>query len=104
MNKLNLLATYVFEEITSVADEKDIARDFWKYLKSRLLDDISQKVKISEYVYFVISNINVKDFNKKYSVKLDNVKKSKQQMDFLCSAVSILLHYSNYGGKMIDWS
>lgn len=104
MNKLNLIATYVFEEITDIANEKDISKDFWKYLRSRLLNDMNQKVKISEYIYYIISKINVKEFNKKYSVKLDNVKKSKQQLDFLCSAVSILLHYSDYGNKMIEWS
>lgn len=78
MNKLNSLATYVFEEMTSNDGGMDLARDFWKYLRSRLLDDMNQKVRISEYVYQYILNIDEKTFNTKYSVKLSNVKKSRQ--------------------------
>ena len=104
MNKLNSLATYVFEEMTSNDGGMDLARDFWKYLRSRLLDDMNQKVRISEYVYQYILNIDEKAFNTKYSVKLSNVKKSRQQMDFVCSSVSILLHYSDFGKLLIDWS
>lgn len=104
MNKLNSLATYVFEELTSRDSGIDLARDFWKYLRSRLLDDMNQKVRVSEYVYDYILKIDTDDFDRKYDVKLENVKKSRQQMDFVCSAVSILLHYSDFGKMLIDWS
>ena len=103
MNHLNLIASYVFEEITDAAAE-DVARDFWKYLRSRLIDDTSQKVKVSEYVKERILRIDSAAFGAKYGVSLANVKKSKMQTDFVCSAVAILLHYSDVGRTMIDWS
>ena len=103
MNKLNLVATYVFEEMT--ADGFDVAKDFWKYLRGRMLGSIDQKVRVSEYVYDWILRQNADAFETKYPGSgLTNIKKTKQQMEFLCSSVAILLHYSDAGRRMLDWS
>lgn len=103
MNRLNLVATYVFEEMTS--DGEDVAKDFWKYLRGRMLGDVDQKVRVSEYVYDWILRLDTESFETKYPGSgLINIKKTKPQMEFLCSSVAILLHYSDAGRRMLDWS
>ena len=103
MNRLNLVATYVFEEMT--ADGVDVAKDFWKYLRDRMMGGVDQKVRVSEYVYDWVLRRDTESFDTKYpGSDLVNIKKTKSQMEFLCSAVSILLHYSDAGRRMLDWS
>lgn len=51
-----------------------------------------------------IKKLSEEEFETKYKVKLGNVKKSRQQLDFCCTCVTMMLHYSSYGSKIIDWS
>ena len=52
MHKLLNIAGYVYEELTDkFVDDKDLGREFWKYLKSKMLDDMTKKVKVSDFVY-----------------------------------------------------
>lgn len=104
LRKLTDVSSYVFEEMTDRMSEIDMAREFWKYLRSRFLDDMNQKVRVSDFVAEFIRNIPEKEFDRKYGTKIGNVKKSKQQLEFCCTCVTTMLHYSSYGSKIIDWS
>ena len=104
LRKLTDVSSYVFEEMTSAMSEIDMAREFWKYLRSRFLDDMSEKVRVSDFVGEYIRKMPEEEFDAKYGTKLGNVKKSRQQLEFCCSCVTTMLHYSSYGSKIIDWS
>ena len=41
LRRLTTTSSYLFEEITSEKTELDLAREFWQYLRSRLLDDMT---------------------------------------------------------------
>lgn len=41
LQRLTVVSSYIFEEITQEKTELDIAKDFWTYLRSRLLDDMT---------------------------------------------------------------
>lgn len=104
LRKLTDVSSYIFEEMTDKMSEVDMAREFWKYLRSKFLDDMNQKVKVSDFVREFIKTLSEEDFDLKYKTKLGNIKKSRPQLDFCCSCVTIMLHYSSYGSKIIDWS
>jgi len=104
LQRLATASSYVFEELTNDKTELDVAREFWAYLRSRLLDDMTQKVRVSEFVEERIRSLDPAAFEEKYSVSLSNVLKSRMQLDFVCGCVTMLLHYSSYGSKIIDWS
>lgn len=104
MKRLVDMSSYVFEEMTSEKTENDLAKDFWKYLRSRLLDDMTKKVRISEFVRDYVLGLDEADFFSKYGRKISNVKKSKAQMSFVCSCISLMLQHSAYGVKIMDWS
>ena len=104
LQKLTTLSSYVFEEMTDDKTEMELARDFWKYLKARMLDDMTRKIRVSEFVIDYIRKIPIRQFDAKYKTKLTNVLKSRQQLDFVAVCVSRLLQYSSYGSKIIDWS
>ena len=104
LRRLTDVSSYIFEEMTERMSEIDMAREFWKYLRSRFLDDMNQKVRVSDFVGEFIRNIPEKEFDEKYMTKIGNVKKSKQQLEFCCTCVTTMLHYSSYGSKIIDWS
>lgn len=104
LRRLTDVSSYIFEEMADRMSEIDMAREFWKYLRSRFLDDMNQKVRVSDFVREFIRGLPEKEFDEKYKVRLGNVKKSKQQLDFCCVCVTTMLHYSSYGAKIIDWS
>ena len=104
LQRLTVVSSYIFEEITQEKTELDIAKDFWTYLRSRLLDDMTQKVKVSEFVEEKIRTLDPDAFEAKYSQSLSNILKSRGQLDFVCSCVTMLLRFSSYGQKIIDWS
>ena len=64
--------------MTDRMSEIDMAREFWKYLRSRFLDDMNQKVRVSDFVNEFIKKLSEEKFEAKYKVKLGNVKKSRQ--------------------------
>lgn len=104
LRRLTTTSSYLFEEITSEKTELDLAKEFWQYLRSRLLDDMTQKVRVSEFVEEKIRNLDPDAFEKKYGQSLSNVLKSRAQLDFACCCVTTLLRFSSYGQKIIDWS
>lgn len=104
LRRLTDVSSYIFEEMADHMSEIDMAREFWKYLRSRLLDDMSQKVKVSDFVCEFVKGLPEDEFEAKYGTSLSNIKKSRQQLDFVCSCVTTMLHYSSYGSKIIDWS
>lgn len=104
LQKLTVISSYVFEEMTDDKTETELARDFWKYLRTKILDDMTRKIRVSEFVEDYIRRIPAAEFDLKYGVKIENVLKSRAQLDFVAQCVSMLLHYSSYGSKIIDWS
>ena len=89
MHKLLNIAGYVYEELTDkFVDDKDLGREFWKYLKTKMLDDMTKKVKVSDFVYLQILELDSEQFDKKYDMKLSNVKKSKEQLEFVTQVVT----------------
>lgn len=104
LQRLTTVSSYVFEEMTDDKTEAELAKDFWRYLKTRLLDDTTRKIRVSEFVTEYVRRIPKKKFERKYGVRLSNVLKSRQQLEFVAGCVSMLLHYSSYGSKIIDWS
>jgi len=105
LHKLLTVSEYIFEEITDeLKDKQDLGRKFWQFVKSNLLNDGVKKIKVSDYVYQEILQMDANEFGRKYGVKLENIKKSNNQMQFVCTCVTTLLHYSDKGNHMIDWS
>jgi hypothetical protein len=103
MHKLLDLSNYIFEELNDEFDSsKDLGLEFFKYLKSKFFDDITQKIKVSDFIYEKILSIDDKEFNKKYHCNLTSCKKSKNQMMFVTSIVTQMLKYSNKN-EIIDW-
>lgn len=96
MHKLLNVAAYVYEELTDkFVDDKDLGREFWKYLKSKMLDDMTKKIKVSDFVYLQILELDADAFDKKYDMKLTNVKKSKEQLEFVTQVVTQMLKCSD---------
>lgn len=103
MHKLLDLASYIYEELNDEFDDsKDLGREFFKYLKSKFFDDITQKIKVSDFIYDKILGIDTKAFDTKYHCNLSACKKSKNQMMFVTSIVTQMFKYSNKN-EIIDW-
>lgn len=103
MHKLLNLAGFIYEELTDeFNDSKDLGRAFFKYLKSKFFDDVTQKIKVSDFIYEKILEINAKEFDKKYDCNLTACKKSKDQMAFVTAIVTQMLKHSNKN-EIIDW-
>ena len=103
MHKLLDLAGFIYEELNDeFNDSKDLGREFFKYLKSKFFDDITQKIKVSDFIYEKILDLNANEFDKKYDSNLVACKKSKNQMMFVTSIVTQMFKYSNKN-EIIDW-
>lgn len=103
MHKLLDLASYIYEELNGEFDDsKDLGRQFFKYLKSKLFDDVTQKIKVSDFIYEKILELKTDEFDKKYDCNLSACKKSRNQMQFVTSVVTQMLKYSSKN-EIIDW-
>lgn len=103
MHKLLDLAGFIYEELNDEFDDsKDLGRQFFKYLKSKFFDDVTQKIKVSNFIYDKILEIDVDSFDKKYDCNLSACKKSRDQMLFVTSIVTQMFKYSNKN-EIIDW-
>ena len=103
MHKLLDLSGFIYEEFYDEFDDsKDLGREFFKYLKSKFLDDVTQKIKVSDFIYDKILSIDEKKFDEKYCCNLTACKKSKDQMLFVTSIVTQMLKYSSKN-EIIDW-
>ena len=102
LHKLLDLATYIYEELEDqYTDDKNLGREFFKYMKSKLFEDINQKVKVSDFIYEKILDINTEEFDKKYNANLAACKKTKNQILFVTQIVTQMLRFSN--SSIIDW-
>ena len=103
MHKLLDLAGFIYEELNDeFNDSKDLGREFFKYLKSKFFDDITQKIKVSDFIYDKILALDTEEFDKKYYCNLSACKKSKNQMQFVTSIVTQMFKYSSKN-EIIDW-
>lgn len=103
MHKLLDLSGFIYEELNDEFDDsKDLGREFFKYLKSKFFDDITQKIKVSDFIYSKILSLDSKAFDEKYCCNLTACKKSKNQMQFVTSIVTQMLKYSSKN-EIIDW-
>ena len=103
MHKLLDLSSYIYEELNDKFDDsKDLGRQFFKYLKSKFFDDVTQKIKVSDFIYDKILEINTEEFDKKYQCNLSACKKSRNQMQFVTSVVTQMFKYSSKN-EIIDW-
>ena len=103
MHKLLDLAGYIYEELNDEFDDsKDLGREFFKYLKSKFFYYITQKIKVSDFIYDKILTLNTEEFDKKYCCNLSACKKSKHQMQFVTSVVTQMFKYSSKN-EIIDW-
>ena len=99
----NLITTtdYIFQEMTDTMSDKDIGNDFWRFVKSKFLDDNQKKIKVFDYCYNVILNLDVEFYQKKYGVNIDNIKKTKEQITFCSEILSKMLKHSDI--PLIDY-
>ena len=103
MHKLLDLSGFIYEELNDkLSDPKDLGRQFFKYLKSKFFDDVTQKIKVSDFIYDKILEIDTKKFDKKYHCNLAACKKSRNQMQFVTSIVTQMFKYSS-NNEIIDW-
>jgi len=101
MHKLVQIADFVFQDMTDELSPKDVGNAFWKFLKSKLLDDTTKKIRVRDFVYDWILKIDAKAFDEKYSMNLEAVKKSKEQMMFLSDTISKMIKYADI--PLIDY-
>lgn len=99
----NLITTtdYIFQEMTDTMSDKDIGNDFWRFVKSKFLDDNQKKIKVFDYCYNVILNLDCEFYRKKYGVNIDNIKKTKEQITFCSEILSKMLKHSDI--PLIDY-
>ena len=103
LHKLLDLSSFIYEELNDEFDDsKDLGRQFFKYLKSKFLDDVTHKIKVSDFIYDKILDLHTEEFDKKYECNLAECQKSKDQMLFVTSVVTQMFKYSNKN-EIIDW-
>lgn len=103
MHTLLDVSGFIYEEITDTFDdEKDLGREFWKYMRSKFLDDLMKKIKVSDFIREKILEIDAEAFDAKYGTTLVNIKKSRTQFEFITSVVTQMLKYSS-NNDIIDW-
>lgn len=74
---------------------KDVGNDFWRYSKSKFLDDNTRKIKVADFVYDHILHLDNDFYRQKYDINLEAIKKSKQQIQFVSEIVSKLIKFSD---------
>ena len=103
MHKLLDLSSFIYEELNDdFNDSKDLGRQFFKYLKSKFFDDVTQKIRVSDFIYEKILELDTKAFDKKYDCNLSACKKSRNQMQFVTSVVTQMFKYSSKN-EIIEW-
>lgn len=101
MHKLVQAADFIFQEMTDEFAPKDIGNYFWSYVRSKLLDDTTKKIKVRDFVYDWILKLDTKLYKSKYDLNLDAIKKSKEQMMFLSDTISKMIKYADI--PLIDY-
>lgn len=80
---------------------KDVGNAFWKFTKSKFLDDNVHKIKVVDFVYDYILKLDVDFYKEKYGIQLQNVKKSKSQMTFVSEIIAKMIKHSDI--PLIDY-
>ena len=101
MHKLLTAADYIFEEMSDSMTGKEVGNLFWNFTKSKFLDDNTKKIKVSDFVYDYILHLDPDFYKSKDDISLANIKKSKQQMEFVSKIVTKLIKYSDI--PLIDY-
>ena len=101
MHKLLNAADFIFQEWTDTIDGKDVGNDFWRFTRSKLLDDNTRKIKVFDFVYDHILNLDPEFYEKKYGFSLTNIKKSKDQMTFVSEIVTKMIKHAEI--PLIDY-
>lgn len=102
MHRLLTVSSYLYHEMTDEMTNHDIGCDFWRYLKNRLLDDVAKKIKVSDYVHSYVMKLDAKTFDEKYKCSLVNVKKSKVQLQFVVSNLTLMIK-NTVSDSIISW-
>ena len=102
LHRLLDVSSYIFEELTDDHSDRELGKSFWSYLRSKLLDDTTKRVSVSEFVYDQILALDEKAFEAKYDVKLSNIKKTKDQLLFVSEIVTKMFKFSRKF-QVIDW-
>lgn len=101
MHKLVQVADVIFQDMTDALSPKDVGNAFWKFLKSKMLDDTTKKIRVRDFVYDWILKLDDKDYNTRFNINLEACKKSKEQMMFLSDTVSKMIKYADI--PLIDY-
>lgn len=101
MHKLVQAADILFQDMTDELSPKDIGNSFWMFVKSKLLDDTTKKIKVRDFVYDWILKLDPKICKEKYDLNLEAIKKSKEQMMFLSDTISKMIKYADI--PLIDY-
>lgn len=101
MHKLVQAADFIFQEMIDEFAPKDIGNCFWSYVRSKLLDDTTKKIKVRDFVYDWILKLDPKLYDEKYQMNLEAIKKSKEQMMFLSDTISKMIKYADI--PLIDY-
>lgn len=58
----------MFEELSEdeFSDSKDLGREFFKFMKTKFLDDVTKKVKVSDFIKDKVLELDAPAFDKKY--------------------------------------
>lgn len=103
MHKLLDTSGFLYEEFFNEFDDsKDMGREFFKFMKSKFMTDVTQKIRVSDFIKDKILTLDAESFDKKYNTHLVNIKKSKQQLNFCVAVCTQMLKYSSKN-DIIDW-
>lgn len=87
--------------MTNELSPKDIGNSFWIFVKSKILDDTTKKIKVRDFVYNWILNLDAKTCKARLDINLESIKKSKEQMMFLSDTISKMIKYADI--PLIDY-
>lgn len=87
--------------MTDELSPKDIGNSFWTFVKSKILDDTTKKIKVRDFVYDWILKLDTEACKKRLDINLGSIKKSKEQMMFLSDTISKMIKYADI--PLIDY-
>lgn len=101
MHKLVQVADVIFQDMTDALSPKDVGNAFWKFLKTKMLDDTTKKIRVRDFVYDWILKLDDENYSSRFNINLEACKKSKEQMMFLSDTVSKMIKYADI--PLIDY-
>lgn len=101
MHKLLDVSSYIYAELTDEYSPKDLGNAFWAFIKSKLLDDCTKKIKVVDFIYDLLLKADCDYYHEKYDINLEAIKKSKTQLTFVAEIVTKMIKHSQV--SLIDW-